>query len=173
MGLVGDLAFTAGCVVAGALVARRLRFAAATLLWPLAVAVILSVSGVADHAAVPGRVQSLAFALIGLQIGLRFTAATVREAQALLPWVLGAVILLIVVSALLAALLVPLAHVTFADAYLATTPGGLPVVLAVSVGVGTNATFVVSVQVLRLLVMVIAAPPLVRLLARWDDAPGG
>jgi uncharacterized protein len=173
IGLIRDLAFTAGCALAGALAARRLGFAAAMLLCPLAVAAILSVSGVADHAAVPELVRSLAFALIGLQIGLRFTAATVREAQALLPWVLGAVMLLIVVSALLAALLVPLAHVTFADAYLATTPGGLPVVLAVSVGIGTNATFVVSVQVLRLLIMVIAAPPLVRLLGRWESAARG
>jgi membrane AbrB-like protein len=172
-GLVGDLAFTGGCALAGALVARRLRVTAGTLLCPLAVAAILSVSGVADDASVPALVQSLAFALIGLQVGLRFTVATVREAQALLPWVLGAIFVLIAVSAGLAALLVPLAHVTFADAYLATTPGGLYAVLAASVGIGANTTFVVSVQVLRVFIMVVAAPPLVRIVARWDNVQSG
>jgi membrane AbrB-like protein len=173
MGLVGDLAFTGGCALAGALVARRLRVTAGTLLCPLAVAAILSVSGVAGEAAVPAFVQSLAFAFIGLQVGLRFTVATIREAQALLLWVLGAIFVLIAVSAGLAALLVPLADVTFADAYLATTPGGLYAVLAASVGIGANTTFVVSVQVLRVFIMVVAAPPLVRIVARWDNVQSG
>jgi membrane AbrB-like protein len=172
-GLVGDLAFTGGCALAGALAARRLRVTAGTLLCPLAVAAILSVSGIAGDASVPALAQSLAFALIGLQVGLRFTVATIREAQALLPWVLGAIFVLIAVSAGLAALLVPLAHVTFADAYLATTPGGLYAVLAASVGIGANTTFVVSVQVLRVFAMVVAAPPLVRIVARWDNVQSG
>jgi uncharacterized protein len=169
-GGVGALAFTGGCALVGALVARRLRLTAGALLCPLAVAALLSVSGVAGNAGVPALVQSLAFALIGLQVGLRFTAATIREAQALLPWLLGGIFVLIAVSAGLGALLVPLAHVTFADAYLATTPGGLPAVLAASIGLGANTTFVVSMQVLRIFVMVVAAPPLVRIVARWDNA---
>jgi uncharacterized protein len=173
MSLVGDLAFTGGCALAGALVGPRLRVTAGTLLCPLAVAAILSASGVAGDAGVPALVQSFAFALIGLQVGLRFTAATVREAQALLPWVLGATLVLVAGSAGLAALLVPLAHVTFADAYLATTPGGLYAVLAASVGIGANTTFVVSVQVLRILIMVAGAPHLVRIVARWDSVESG
>ncbi|MGH3137849.1 MAG: AbrB family transcriptional regulator [Gaiellaceae bacterium] len=171
--LVGDLAFTGACVLAGVLVARRLRVTAGTLLCPLGVAAILSTSGVAGDASVPALVQSVAFALIGLQVGLRFTIATIRGAQALLPWVLAAIFVLVTVSAGLAALLVPLAHVSFADAYLATTPGGLYAVLAASVGIGANTTFVVSVQVLRILVMVIGAPQLVRIVARWDNAQSG
>jgi uncharacterized protein len=173
MGLAGDLAFTAGCALAGVLVARRLRVTAGTLLCPLAVAAILSVSGVVGTARVPALVQSVAFGLIGVQVGLRFTVATIREAQALLPWVLGAIFVLVAGSAGLAALLVPLAHVSFADAYLATTPGGLYAVLAASVGIGANTTFVVSVQVLRIFVMVVAAPHVGRIVARSDNAQGG
>jgi membrane AbrB-like protein len=173
VGLAGDLAFTGVCALAGALVARRLRVSAGTLLYSLAVAAILSASGVAGDARVPALVQSLAFALIGLQVGLMFTLATIREARSLLPKVLVAIFVLIAISAGLAGLLVPLANVTFADAYLATTPGGLPAVLAAAVGLGTNITFVVSVQVLRVFIMVVAAPPLVRLFARWDDDHSG
>jgi uncharacterized membrane protein AbrB (regulator of aidB expression) len=59
-----------------------------------------------------------------------------------------------------------LADVTMLDAYLATTPGGIYAVLATAVGSDADATFVLAVQTLRLLVMIVAARPLVRLLAR-------
>lgn len=50
-------------------------------------------------------------------------------------------------------------------AYLATTLGGIYAVLATAVGIGADTTFVTAVQALRILIMVIAAPPLVRVLA--------
>jgi uncharacterized membrane protein AbrB (regulator of aidB expression) len=52
--------------------------------------------------------------------------------------------------------------VRFRDAYLATTPGGLYAVLAVAFGAGANTTFILAVQVLRLLVAVLLAPLAVR-----------
>ena len=58
------------------------------------------------------------------------------------------------------------AGVSFRDAYLATTPGGLYAVLAVAVGAGANTTFILAVQVLRLLVAVLLAPLAVRRIAR-------
>jgi uncharacterized membrane protein AbrB (regulator of aidB expression) len=60
-------------------------------------------------------------------------------------------------------LLVPLAGVGALDAYLATTPGGLYVVLAAASSSDVDTTFVLSVQVLRVFAMLGAAP----LLARW------
>ena len=50
------------------------------------------------------------------------------------------------------------------DGYLATTPGGLYVVLATASHGGADTTFVLAVQVLRLLVMLLSAPLLARLL---------
>ncbi len=52
------------------------------------------------------------------------------------------------------------------DAYLATTPGGLYAVLATATGSGADATFVLAVQVLRLFVMLLAAPLVARRLRR-------
>jgi membrane AbrB-like protein len=167
-GLLRDLAFTAGCALAGALAARALRITAGSLLGPLILAGVISVSGLSGGARVPELVQNVAFALIGLQVGLRFTVATIREAGQLLPWVLTGIVGLIVGCAGLAALLVPLANVTYADAYLATTPGGLYAVLAASIGIGANTTFVVSVQVIRVFVMILAAPTLVRIITRGE-----
>jgi membrane AbrB-like protein len=170
-GLAIDLLFTAGCAVAGLVLARAVRLTAGALLAPLVVAAALSISGLSGDAVVPDLVQQVAFALIGLQVGLRFTMATMREMGRLLPVTLLSIVGMIVACAGLAALLVPLAHVSYGDAYLATTPGGLYAVLAATADIGGNVTFVVAVQALRVFVMVLAAPPLVRLLARGTVRP--
>ena len=60
--------------------------------------------------------------------------------------------------------------VTLLDAYLATTPGGLFAVLAVAFGAGANTTFILAVQGLRLLVMVMLAPFVVRRLTARPSA---
>ena len=76
----------------------------------------------------------------------------------------------------LAFLVLLVTDVSFSDAYLATTPGGLYAVLAVAVSGGGNVGFVLAVQALRLFVMILAAPPLVRLITRGqvdrDPRPG-
>jgi membrane AbrB-like protein len=126
---------------------------------------VLSVT-IAPDARVPGLLQDVAFAAIGLQVGLRFTTASIRLAGRLLPAVLASILALVAGCAGLAWLLSVLAGVPYADAYLATTPGGLYAVLAAAVGTGANTTFVLAVQVIRLFAMVLLAPPLVRLLAR-------
>lgn len=164
--LTTELAFLLGASVVGVLAARLVRLPAGFLLGPLLVAAVLTVTGASGGARVPSVVQTIAFALIGLQVGLRFTHESLRRAGKLLPWVLAAIAGLIVTCAGLAALLVPLAHVSLLDAYLATTPGGLYAVLATAIGSGANTTFVLAVQALRLFAMVLAAPPLVRWLVR-------
>ena len=104
--------------------------------------------------------------MIGLQVGLRFTVATVKLLGRLIVPVLGAVVALLVGCAGLAVVLHLWTGVSLRDAYLATTPGGIYAVLAVAVGAGANTTFILAVQVLRLLVAVVLAPLAVRRIAR-------
>jgi membrane AbrB-like protein len=168
-GLAADLAFTAGCGVAGILIARKVPVTAGSLLVPLVIAAALSVSGLTEGAHVPDRIQDLGFAAIGLQVGLRFTVATIRQAGHLLPAVLLSLAGMIAACGGLAFLVLVVTDVSFSDAYLATTPGGLYAVLAVAVGGGGNVGFVLAVQALRLFVMILAAPPLVRLITRTRE----
>ena len=164
-GLGFDLAFTFGSVGLGLLATRVVRGPAGNLLAPLVVAAALTASGVAAGAGVPGLLQGVAFAVIGLQVGLRFTRDVLRTARRVFPWAFVAVLALILACAGLAGLLVVFAGVSFVDAYLATTPGGIYAVAATAVGAGADTSFVFAVQTLRLLIMVAAAPPLVRVLA--------
>jgi membrane AbrB-like protein len=140
--------------------ARALRVPAGMLLGPMIVAGALTLAGV--DLTVPPLLREAAFAVIGLQVGLRFTVATVRQVGRLLGPVLACIVILLVACFGLAAGLAATTSVSLLDAYLATTPGGLYAVLAVAVGAGANTTFIIAVQGLRVLVMVLLAPVAVR-----------
>jgi uncharacterized protein len=166
-GSLGDAALLLAASGAGGLVlARLVTLPAVSLLGPMLVAAALTLAGAPFAVPMPAWIQHVAFAAIGLQVGLRFTPDAMRAAgRALVPG-LVAIAGLLVGCALLGLVLAPLADVSTLDAYLATTPGGLYAVLATAVGSGANTTFVLAVQVLRLFVMLLAAPVLARWLVR-------
>lgn len=157
---------TAAAAPAGVVLGRALRLPAGTLLGPLAVTGALALAEPFGSFAVPGLLQEAAFIGIGLQVGLRFTVATVREVGRLLVPVLLAIAALMVACFGLAGVLTATTDVPLLDAYLATTPGGLYAVLAAAFGAGADTTFILAVQTLRLLVMVLLAPLLVRRMVR-------
>jgi membrane AbrB-like protein len=158
-----DWLLTALIAPSAALAARAARVPAGALLGPMLVAGAVTLAGV--EFAVPPALRELAFALIGLQVGLRFTVDTVKLLGRLILPVLGAVGALLAGCFALAVALTLTTPVSLQDAYLATTPGGLYAVLAVAVGAGSNTTFILAVQVARLLVAVLLAPLAVRRIA--------
>ena len=162
---VDGLALTVAAACVGLLLARATRLPAGALLGPMLVTGALALTGAVDDVAVPEALRQLGFAAIGLQVGLRFTPDALRRARDMLAPVAVAIALLIGACGLLGWALSELADVPLLDAYLATTPGGLYAVLATAVASGANATFVLAVQSLRLFVMVLAAPPIIRRLA--------
>jgi membrane AbrB-like protein len=162
-GLAANLLFTVVCVVAGLALARWIRVPAASLLLPLTVAVLISVTGVLGAIAVPAGVLNVGYALIGLQVGLRFTRASLKAVATVLPLAIATILGLIAASAALGVLLAEATGRSRLDGYLATTPGGLYAVLATAVDRGSDVTFILTVQIVRLFVMLFSAP----LLARW------
>jgi membrane AbrB-like protein len=161
-GAAWEWPLTAALAAGGAFVAGRLRITAGVLLGPMVLTAALVLSGALDDFAVPTLLGQVAFALIGLQIGLRFTPATVRLLGRLTIPVLGAIAGLLVSCFGLALLLAATTPASLLDAYLATTPGGLYAVLAVAYGAGADTTFIVAVQSLRVIAMVLLAPLAVR-----------
>jgi membrane AbrB-like protein len=163
--LLGDArawALTAATALAGWAASRRLRFPGAALLLPMACAAVLALGVPGGGFEVPALLRELAFALIGLQVGLRFTLDTIRELGRLLVPVLLGVLGVLVACALLAVVLDVTTSVSLRDAYLATTPGGLYAVVAIALGTDANAAFIVAAQGLRLLAMIALAPLFVR-----------
>jgi hypothetical protein len=164
-----DLAFTGGCVLVGVPLARLVRLPVPALLGPLLVAAAADLSGLSGGAGVPAGVEAAAFLLIGLAVGVRFTVASLRTVGRALPLALTLIAGLVAACAGLGAVLSAATGVSGLDGYLATTPGGLYAVLATATGSGADATFVLAVQVLRLFVMLLAAPLVAR---RLRPRPG-
>jgi membrane AbrB-like protein len=171
----GDLKgwlLTIGVAAVGSFLAERVRLTAGTLLAPMVLAAVVVLAIPNGEFNVPTVLQQVAFAGIGLQVGLRFTLETVRSLGSLLVPVLGMILFLIVACFGLAVLLDATTDVSLLDAYLATTPGGLFAVVAVAFGAGANSTFILGVQGLRILVMVLLAPAAVRWLTRGSVKVG-
>jgi len=156
-----DWLVTAALAVVGAVVGRWLRVPAASLLGPMILSGAVTLAAVTAFT-VPPVLRETAFAVIGLRIGLRFTVATVRLVGRLLLPVTLCILGLLVACFGLGVLLHLTTSASLLDAYLATTPGGLYAVLAVAFGAGANTTFIIAVQGLRVLVMVLLAPVMVR-----------
>lgn len=161
-----DIVFTVASVAIGLLAARYLRIPAGSLLGPLLVAVTLSVTGVLGTTAVPSVLEGTGYALIGIQVGLRFTRASLRSIASLLPLATVLIGVVIAACAAMGALLSVVTGIDGLSAYLATTPGGLYAVLAIAADSGADVTYVLAVQVIRVFVMLLAAPLLARLLPR-------
>jgi uncharacterized protein len=171
--LPADLLYTVASLVVGLLLARWSHLPAGSLLGPLLVAVGLTVSDVLGTVEVPPLLANTGYALIGVQVGLRFTRDSLRSIAKLLP---AALVLIAAVIAACAAMGSVLSRVTGIDgltAYLATTPGGLYAVLAMAADSGADVTYVLAVQVIRVFAMLLAAPLLARLLTRRARGDSG
>ncbi|WP_051222526.1 AbrB family transcriptional regulator [Conexibacter woesei] len=172
LGSVRDWVLTLGlALLGGGVLNRVLRIPAGALLWSMLLSGIVTLNAPSGWFAAPAAIQDAAFALIGLQVGLRFTMATVRQTGALLIPVLISVLALLAACFGLAIILNATTSASLADCYLATTPGGIYAVLAAAVGAGANTTFIIAVQGLRVVVMVVLAPLAVRRLVSRPRRP--
>ena len=161
-----DLGFLALCCGVGIPLGRLLHLPAGALLGPLMIAAALTLAGWSMHASAPGAFAVLAYAVIGLQAGLRFTRDSVRVIARILPLAIALILAVLAACAGLGVLLAHLAGVTLLEGYLATTPGGLYAVLATAQDSGIAVTFILAVQVVRVLLILLLAPVLARTMTR-------
>lgn len=164
-------ALFAACMLgAGLWFARIARLPGGTILGPMLVSAAASLVYRPAVGPIPLLVANVAFAFIGLDVGLRFTSRTLREAGSMLPRCILVILAMLLVSAGFGVGLAASTHVSMLDGYLATTPGGLTAIIALAVGGNANTTFIVSVQVIRTFLMLAAAPSLAKWLAQPRDS---
>lgn len=149
-------------VLVGSMFGRLIRLPGAGLLGPLALTVALEISGLSFGLSVPVVLVQAGYMLIGWQAGLAFTRESLRAVGRLLPAAVALIVLLGVATAGLGVLLSRVADLTLLEGYLATSPGGVYAVLATAVETGSNVTFIIAAQVVRILLMLFAAPLLAR-----------
>jgi len=163
-----SLAYAAIALALGLLATKLLPFTTSVVLVPMVIGAALAASGWFGTVVVPAPVQWVAMGLIGLQVGLRFTRSSLASIARMLPAVLALLIGMIAVTAAVGSLLAILTPVDGLTAYLSTTPGGLPAVLATAADSGSDVTYVMAIQLTRLVVIMLMLP----FLSRWLRGSG-
>ncbi|EKF17423.1 AbrB family transcriptional regulator [Nitratireductor pacificus] len=116
----------------------------------------------------PPWLLGLAYLLVGWTIGLKFDRALLATAFRALPQVVLSILALMAFCGGLAWFL----HVEWGidplTAYLATSPGGMDsVAIIAAASQNVNLSFIMAVQMARFLFVLLAGPPISRLVARW------
>lgn len=110
----------------------------------------------------PPFVLAGAYLLLGSRVGSRFDRAIMRRLWTLLPFVLGFIVALSLVCAGIGWALARVTGLDLLTALLATSPGGIDAATIAALDTGANVTMVASIQMARLLLMVLVGPLIVR-----------
>ncbi|HEV7420115.1 MAG TPA: AbrB family transcriptional regulator [Mycobacterium sp.] len=149
-------------VLVGVTVGRLVRLPGAGLLGPMALTIALELTGLSFGLSVPLALVQIGYAVIGWQAGVAFTREAMRAIGRALPAALGLIVFLNVATAGLGILLAHVTGISPLDGYLSTSPGGIYAVLATAVETGSNVTLIIAAQVVRVLLMLFAAPLMAR-----------
>ncbi|MCR1785833.1 AbrB family transcriptional regulator [Nocardioides carbamazepini] len=161
-----DWAYVAAAAPAGLLVGHLLRLPAPAVVGALLAGTLLMLTPPFDAALTPPLVQSAALLVIGLQSGRGFDRRTLADLRGLLPVAVVTSALLVAFCAAIAVPFASWAGVSSLDGYLATSPGGLPVVLAASLDSGGDAALVSVTQIARLLTVLLVMPIVLSVMRR-------
>lgn len=153
---------TLAVAIVGAGAALALRVPAGAQIGPMVLGSLLHATGLV-RMALPVPLLELAYACIGIYVGLRFTRETLRLTFTALPGILAATFSVIALCAAWGWGLTLLLPIDLLTAVLATSPGGLDSVAIIAVGSKADVSFVLAVQTLRLFVVLLTGP----LLAKW------
>jgi len=155
--------------LAGIWLGKRFRLPSGALIGSIFVGMMVGVSGWGPIT-FPPIVLAGAYLLLGARIGSRFDPAVLRRIRDLLPYVIGFISLMSVVSAGLGWVLAEVTGIDLITALLATSPGGMDGAMIAALDTGANVALVLAVQISRLLLMVLAGPLIVRRLVRRSDS---
>jgi uncharacterized protein len=165
-----DLTATAILAVIGGSIGLGLRIPAGALLGPLVLGAVPNVYGWV-HIQLPPVVLIASFALIGWNIGLRFTHDVLLAAARALPQCLAAIALLIAFCGILAGTLTALFHIDPLTAYLATSPGGVDAAAIIAASTKVDTPFVMAMQTVRMIVLQLVGPHIARWIASTLESP--
>ena len=156
-----DLAILTACAVLGWPIGKWLKLPAGALLGPMLLSAATHLSGMTS-APPPIEVLNVAQWVIGTTIGCRFSGVARREILRIMAIALGATVILIALSVLFAAALHLATDLDPRQVILAYAPGGLAEMSLVALALGADVAFVATHHIIRISVVVVAAPIIFR-----------
>ncbi len=157
-----DLVWLAGAGVIGFFGARLIRLPAYALVGPMMVSAGLHVAGMTSSRP-PAELVALAQVVVGSMIGARFTGLPLRLVVRGIILAGGATGILLLVAAGFGFAVDATAKIPFSSALLAFAPGGLAEMSLIALALGIDAAYVSSHHVVRIFMIVVAAPLVFRL----------
>jgi membrane AbrB-like protein len=156
-----SLGETLALAVLGPLVARWLRIPAGAFLVPMIAGIVL-VHMDWLKIELPLWLLAASYALVGWNVGLRFTRPLLLHAARALPRILLCIFAMIVLCGGVAWLMVLAIGVDPLTAYLATSPGGSDSVAIIAASSNVDVSFVMAMQTVRMIAVLFIGPVLTR-----------
>lgn len=146
-------------------IAERAGLFGASILGPMILTAILSLTGVIQHRPPAEIIQAAQF-FIGIAVGVKYVGITARELRidvtaGLVYAVFLAIISLLFIEVILYAGLAPPL-----DAFLAYLPGGQAEMVVIAIIAGADLAYVVSHHLLRIIIVITLAPIAAKLISR-------
>jgi membrane AbrB-like protein len=159
-----DLMILAAAAVVGSLLGRLARLPAPTLLGPMVLSAALHLTEVTKSAP-PAELVVMAQVILGTILGCRFAGISARSLLPAAALSLGATVVMLGLALGFALALQWLTGQNADQILLAYAPGGLTEMSLVALALHAEAAFVATHHVVRILLVIVAAPVLFRL---WD-----
>lgn len=148
-----------GCGLAGALLGHVLNLPAKTLLGAMIVSAAVHISGLSDFK--PSfEIVNAAQVVLGVVIGCRFAGTATRLVLKLLALSVGSTAILLFWMTLFAVVVARLSGFAPVTLILAYSPGGLAEMSLIAVALNVEVAFVAAFHIIRVFLVMIAAPPL-------------
>ena len=154
--------------LSGWLIAKRVKMFGAAILGPLIVACLFAVSGILHHRPPAEAIWASQF-FIGIAIGAKYSGITLNEIRRDILSGIGFCVILVVLTLLMVEIGVVLDLGPAMDTLLAFAPGGQAELTVLAIIVGADLAFVISHHVLRLFMVILGGPILIKWLARPRD----
>ncbi len=145
----------------GAWIGIKTNLPAGAIAVPALLGAVAGVFGYA-HGTWPPGVLPLAYALLGIYVGMRFDLAAMRHISRTIPAMVGNLVFLMLGTGCVGALLGWLSGVGVVNGYLAAAPGGLDTVSTIALEVGADISLVFTSGLIRFFTIVLLGPVLVR-----------
>ncbi len=166
---LAEVGIFAACAVLGVGFAKLIRLPAAYVLGPMLLSAAVHLLGWTESRP-PALLLAIAQVVIGCNIGARFAGLEFRTIRRVLLLSLGSATIMLVFTLGFAAALRPLAASSLQGLILAFAPGGLAEMSLIAFALAIDAAFVATHHVLRIAMIVVAAPLIFR---RWLRPPAG
>lgn len=162
-----DAGLLAGSAILGALLGIRLRLPAPTFLGPLILSAAAHLTGLTESAP-PGFLVIAAQVVLGTILGCRFQGIPTAMLWKAGLLTLGATVLTLALAGLAGFAMRYWAGVGLDQALLALAPGGLTEMGLMALAIQADVAFVALHHVVRILIVIVLAPVLVRLVPAKD-----